>query len=98
MSKALYTIVYSAFFIALQGSILLYERVFLYLLIIVLMRYKRLADRRFCALKYNIVLQGFIFSSNGFLVCCGITILFIYKVLSIVLFELFKVIVCHSVV
>ena len=56
------------------------------------MEYERLSDRRFCALKYNIVLQGFIFSSNGFLVCCGITILFIYKVLSIVLFEPFKVI------
>ena len=70
----------------------------MYRLIIVVMRYKRLADRRFCALKYNIVLQGFIFSSNGFLSRYGITILFIYKVLSIVLFEPFKVIVCHSVV
>ena len=56
------------------------------------MKYKRLSDRRFCALKYNIVLQGFIFSSHGFLVCCGITILFIIKVLSIVLFEGFKVV------
>ena len=45
------------------------------------MEYERLSDRRFCALKYNIVLQGSYFSSNGFLVCCGITILFIYKVL-----------------
>ena len=58
------------------------------------MECKRLSDRRFCALKYNIVLQGSIFSSGGFCVCCGITILFIYKVLSIVLFEPFKVIVC----
>ena len=58
------------------------------------MECKRLLNRRFCALKYNIVLQGSIFSSNGFLVCCGITILFIYKVLSIVLFEPFTVIVC----
>ena len=43
-------------------------------------------------MKYNIVLQGSIFSSNGFLVCCGITILFIYKVLSIAMFEPFKVV------
>ena len=56
------------------------------------MEYERLLYRRFCALKYNIVLQGFIFSSNGFLVCCGIVILFIIKVLSIVLFEGFKVV------
>ena len=69
----------------------------LYRLIIISMEYERLSDRRFCALKYNIVLQGFIFSSNGFLVCC-ITILFIYKVLSFAMFEPFKVIVCHSVV
>ena len=69
----------------------------MHLLIIILMEYERLLNRRFCTLKYNIVLQGSIFSSNGFLVCCGITILFIYKVLSIVLFEPFKVIVCHSV-
>ena len=41
-------------------------------------------------MKYNIVLQGFIFSSNGFLVCCSITILFAYKVLSIVMFKGFK--------
>ena len=61
------------------------------------MEYERLLNRRFCALKYNIVLQGSIFSSNGFLVCCGITILFIYKVLSFAMFEPFKVIVCHSV-
>ena len=45
------------------------------------MEYERLSDRRFCALKYNIVLQGSIFSSGGFCVCCSITILFIYKVL-----------------
>lgn len=32
-------------------------------------------------MKYNIVLQGFIFSSHGFCVCYGITILFVYKVL-----------------
>ena len=48
-------------------------------------------------MKYNIVLQGSIFSSNGFLSRCGITILFIYKVLSFAMFEPFKVIVCHSV-
>ena len=61
------------------------------------MRYKRLSNRRFCALKYNIVLQGSYFSSGGFCVCCSITILFIYKVLSFAMFEPFKVIVCHSV-
>ena len=63
------------------------------------MEYERLSDRRFDALKYNIVLQGFYFSSGGFCVCC-IIILFIYKVLSIVLFEPFKVVgvvVCGSV-
>ena len=63
------------------------------------MEYERLSDRRFCALKYNIVLQGSIFSSNGFLVCCGITILFIYKVLLYVMFKGFKavgVVVCGS--
>ena len=64
----------------------------MYWLIIILMEYERIYNRRFCALKYNIALQGSIFSSNGFLVCCGITILFIYKVLSIVLFEPFKVV------
>ena len=53
----------------------------MYRLIIISMEYERLSDRRFCALKYNIVLQGSIFSSHGLLVCCGITILFIYKVL-----------------
>ena len=64
------------------------------------MEYEWPSDRRFCALKYNIVLQGSIFSSNGFLVCCGITILFIYKVLSFAMFEPFKVVgvvVCGSV-
>ena len=45
------------------------------------MEYERVSDRRFCALKYNIVLQGSYFSSGGFCVCCSITILFIYKVL-----------------
>ena len=62
------------------------------------MEYERLSNRRFCALKYNIVLQGSIFSSNGFCVCC-ITILFIYKVLSFVMFKGFKavgVVVCGS--
>ena len=44
------------------------------------MKCERLSDRRFNALKYNIVLQGFYFSSGEFCVC-GITILFIYKVL-----------------
>ena len=64
------------------------------------MEYERLADRRFCALKYNIVLQGSIFSSNGFCVCYSIVILFIYKVLSIMMFKGFKVVgvvVCGSV-
>ena len=56
------------------------------------MKYKGLSNRRFCALKYNIVLQGSIFSSNGFLVCCGITILFVCVVLLCVLFEPFKVV------
>ena len=92
MSKALYTIVYSAFFIVCNGCIVQFKAVILYWLIIISMEYKRLSDRRFCALKYNIVLQGSIFSSGGFLVCCGITILFIYKVLSIALFEPFKVV------
>ena len=54
------------------------------------MEYERLSDRQLDALKYNIVLQGSIFSSNGFLVCCGITILFIYKVLLYVMFKGFK--------
>lgn len=90
MSKALYTIVYSAFFIVLQRSILLFKRFFLYVLIIILMECKRVSDRRFCPLKDNIVLQGSIFSSNGFLVCYSITILFVYKVLFIVMFEGFK--------
>ena len=59
------------------------------------MKYKRLSNRRFCALKYNIVLQGFIFTSNGFLVCYSITILFAYKVVCIAMFEGFKgVLVC----
>ena len=62
------------------------------------MEYERLADRRFCALKYNIVLQGSYFSSGGFCVCCSITILFIYKVLSIVLFEPFMVMLLLCVV
>ena len=43
------------------------------------MEYERLLNRRFDALKYNIVLQGSYFSSGGFLVCCSIVILFIYK-------------------
>ena len=45
------------------------------------MEYERLSNRRFHALKYNIALQGSYFSSGGFCVCCGIVILFIYKVL-----------------
>ena len=64
------------------------------------MEYERLSNRRFCALKYNITLQGFYFSSNGFLVCCSIVILFIYKVLLDGMFESFKVVgvvVCGSV-
>ena len=61
------------------------------------MRYKRLLNRRFCPLRYNIVLQGSIFSSHGFLVCYSITILFVCKVLSIVLFEGFKVVGVYGV-
>ena len=61
------------------------------------MKYKRLLNKQFCALKYNIVLQGFIFSSNGFLVCYSITILFIIKVLCIAMFKPFKAIVCRVV-
>ena len=70
----------------------------MYRLIIISMEYERLSDRRFCALKYNIVLQGSIFSSNGFLVCCGITILFIYKVLLYVMFKGFKAVCGAGVV
>ena len=62
------------------------------------MKYKRLSNRRFCGLKYNIALQGFIFSSNGFLVCYSIVILFVYKVLLYVMFEGFKAVgVCGVV-
>ena len=59
------------------------------------MKCKRLADRRFCALKYNIVLEGFIFSSNGFFICYSITILIINKVLLYVMFEGFKAVVSY---
>ena len=98
MSKALYTTVYNAFFIALQRFIIWYKRVFLYLLIIVSMKYKGLSNRRFCPLKDNIVLQGFIFSSNGLLVCYSITILFVCKVLLDVMFKGFKgALVCRVV-
>ena len=64
------------------------------------MKCKGLSNRRFCALKYNIVLQGFYFSSGGFCVCCSIVILFIYKVLLDGMFKGFKVVgvvVCGSV-
>ena len=64
------------------------------------MEYERLSDRQFCVLKDNIALQGFIFSSHGFLVCCSITILFVYKVLSYVMFKGFKAVLlswCGSV-
>ena len=49
-------------------------------------------------MKYNIVLQGSIFTSHGFLVCCSIVILFIYKVLLDVMFKGFKAIVLCCVV
>lgn len=63
------------------------------------MKYKRLYNRLFRALKYNIALQGFIFSSNGFFYCYSIVILFVYKVLSVVMFKGFKVVgVCGVVV
>ena len=58
------------------------------------MKYERLYNRRFCALKYNIVLQGSYFTSNSFLVCCGITILITNKVVCIAMFESFKVYWC----
>ena len=80
------------FLLSCNGFIFPYKRVFLYLLIIVSMKYKQLYNRRFYALKYDIALQGFIFTSNGFLVCCSIVILIINKVLSIVMFEPFKVV------
>ena len=54
------------------------------------MKYKSLSNSSFCALKYNIALQGFYFVSNGFLVCYSITILFAYKVLSLAMFKGFK--------
>ena len=82
MSKALLHILQWCFFLLpCNGTIVWYKAVILYLLIIISTEYERLSDRRFCALKYNIVLQGFIFSSGGFCVCCSIVILFIYKVL-----------------
>ena len=56
------------------------------------MEYERLSDRRLDALKYNIVLQGFYFSSGGFCVCCSVVVLFVCVVLLCVLFELFKVV------
>ena len=65
---------------------------------IVSMEYERLSDRRFCALKYNIVLQGSYFSSGGFLWCYGIIVLFMYKVLSIVVFKGFKAVGVYGVV
>ena len=59
------------------------------------MKYKSFSNSLFCALKYNIALQGFIFTSNGFLYCCSITILIINKVVCIAMFEGFKgVLVC----
>ena len=71
----------------------------MYRLIIISIEYERLSDRRFCALKYNIALQGFYFSSGGFCVCYSITILFIYKVLLYVMFKGFKAVgVVHDVV
>ena len=59
------------------------------------MKYERLYNRQFYALKYNIIPQGFIFTSNGFLYCYSITILIINKVVCIAMFEGFKgVLVC----
>ena len=58
------------------------------------MRYKSFSNKQFCPLKYNIALQGSIFSSHGFLVCCSITILIINKVLLDVMFKGFKVYWC----
>ena len=62
------------------------------------MEYERLSNRLFYALKYNIVLQGSYFTSNGFLVCCSIVILLIIKVLCIVMFKGFKGVGVYSVV
>ena len=62
------------------------------------MRYKRLLNRRFCVLKDNIALQGSIFTSHGFLVCCSITILFACKVLLDVMFKGFKAVSVYGVV
>ena len=62
------------------------------------MKHKRLLNRRFCALKYNIVLQGSYFTSNGFLVCCSIVILFAYKVVCIVMFKGFMAVSVYGVV
>ena len=63
------------------------------------MRYERLSDRLFRALKYNIVLQGSIFSSDGFYQCYGIIVLFVYKVLLYGMFKGFKAVgVCGVVV
>ena len=56
------------------------------------MKCKGLSNRRFMVWKYNITLQGFYFSSNGFLVCYSITILYMYKALLYVMFEGFKVV------
>ena len=78
------------FLLPCNGSIVLSEAVILYLLIIVSMKCKGFLDRRFCPLKDNIVLQGSIFTSHGFLVCYSITILFAYKVLLDVMFKGFK--------
>ena len=63
-----------------------------------LMRCKQLLNKQFCPLKYNIVLQGSIFTSNGFLVCYGITILIINKVLLDVMFKGFKAVSVYGVV
>ena len=53
---------------------------------------KAFYNKWFYVLKDNIALQGFYFSFDGFLVCYGITILFVYKVLSIAMFKGFKVV------
>ena len=79
MSKALCTIVYSAFFYCPAVAILFQLKRFnCIVLMIVSMEYKRLSDRRFCALKYNIALQGFCVASDSFFYCYSIVILLIY--------------------
>ena len=58
MSKALYTLVYSAFFIVCNGCIVSAEAVILYLLVIISMKCERLLDGRFMVLKHQYAREG----------------------------------------